>query len=711
MSLKTPKKEWDLKKGFFLNSFITRISRGYKNIYNYSWILLLLSFVLLSFSITNGILDFNLFLNSDALYLQQIFRAFFVDKINFSYWHFPDAPFFFPDFAVYSLFRVISGNFVLSNILTSILMFVLLILAFIKVFDYMEFSNRKSMKGALMIIASIYTLLLAQGLPFIDTVLFLSPVWHEGELLISLLLVILLFETIKMDRPVIYLLIFLLTTLTVISDKYFLKDAVLPLFFSFFFISLIDFKYIKKLYKFYISLLIGTLTGNFLYKSIVPSSKSYGEAVPWLLNNWRGFKSVFYDLLTSKVLSINVATKDTFFNNYMRIYFPIIILMVFVAIMYVLYKVCKVAESPKNRPNNVNLIIFSTVTFAQFGFGIIATLLYGTFSGTTHLRYVGSIFIFPPFLLLIFIFLRFERFISKYSYLITIILLSFYVLLTARMVGKASSGGFLNIFRYKPPDSECIDKLVKEKDLKYGLGNFWNSTPNSLFSKEGAIVHPIRTDLQFIEASPWLSSSQMYINNKHQYILVEDLDEQVIESELGAPTEIIQCPTTDIYVYDSEKSLEIISNRFKAKLFHQVLEDSNNVFSINAVDFPSFASRPYDLVNEKINYQITNDGFLIPEHNSGKGYFTEGPVVYLKGGTYIFDLVYVSDENLGFFDIYKSESKKLIRTNFENTNGNLFSHKVTVVSDIETGEYVGFFPYYSGEGSVSLEKLIVSQIN
>ena len=37
-------------------------------------------------------------------------------------------------------------------------------------------------------------------------------------------------------------------------------------------------------------------------------------------------------------------------------------------------------------------------------------------------------------------------------------------------------------------------------------------------------------------------------------LLRKDLDEQVIESELGAPTEIIQCPTTDIYVYDSEKS-------------------------------------------------------------------------------------------------------------------------------------------------------------
>src|SRR5688500_14544520 len=76
----------------------------------------------------------NIFLCSDTLYLPSIYKDLFIDKNDFAGWHLNPAPNFFPDMVFYFLLMFISGDFIVSSFIFSIVQYLVIALLFIKIF-------------------------------------------------------------------------------------------------------------------------------------------------------------------------------------------------------------------------------------------------------------------------------------------------------------------------------------------------------------------------------------------------------------------------------------------------------------------------------------------------------------------------------------------------------------------------------------------------
>jgi len=135
-----------------------------KYLYHFSWFLLIVSFFQLFFSVTNGIIDHLLFFNTDGLYMPTLYKSLFIDKDPFSSWEFATAPFFFPNFFFFSLIQAVVRNYLVSAIVTSLIIFVLIILCFIKLSGYIIDAKNLAAKGLIVLTTSIFVVLISQNI-------------------------------------------------------------------------------------------------------------------------------------------------------------------------------------------------------------------------------------------------------------------------------------------------------------------------------------------------------------------------------------------------------------------------------------------------------------------------------------------------------------------------------------------------------------------
>lgn len=680
-----------------------------KHFLNISYVMLSLAFFQLIFSVANGIFEHDLFFNSDALYLAQIYQTFFIDKVNFSTFKFPDAPFFFPDFLIFSFFRFLTGNFILANVITPLLIFGLIMTCFILVFDQMVKSDESILKPIFIAFTSIYILLLANRLLFVSSIMFLSPVWHEGSILSSVFLLLVFLLMLKKETKFMYIVTFLVTTLTVFSDKFVIKDMIFPLFTAFFVLIVLDLKNIKKYYKFFVVLTAGVFSGNFLYKLIMPQTRSYTGPVTWYYDNLNDMGQALKSVFIESSLVMGVAGENRDFANYLIFFIPIIFLSILIAGFVTLKHIYLSLNSKNKKAFNIPLLIFSVATFSQFFYNILATVLYSDFRSLTHLRYLGAIFIFPLFWLVSSALIKYYAQIKKYLLHIFITLVVIFAGLSVRTIFISNKGGFGNFLRYKPPNTECVDKVVSDYGYIHGLGDLWNATTTTLYSKKGAQIHHIITYGGFyLQPHYWLSSSKSYLGNKYNYILTKRLHEEIIIEELGEPDEVINCPTTDVFIYHGDKASEKINQRFQSRLFNQILKENGGSLTIAAQDFSKYISRPYFLKEEEIGHEITSEGYLKPAPNSEGGYFHKGPVVYLENGNYQIELTYSTNQpKTGLYALVSPDKNQVLRVAFENTNGKF----QTFTTKLNTDKYLAFFPIYSGQGEILIKEMTITKLD
>jgi len=685
---------------------------------NISWFMLFLASIALTYAVTNGIVDPIIFFNSDGLYLANLHKSLFITKNSFYSWKFPLGPRFFPELFTFSLVELVVNNYFISLVVSPLIIFTLIVIFLIKLSDNIFVPKLSIQKSICILFGSLFVLLTALNITFVTTIDLLSPASHAGVLLISVVLLVLYFKNRKSENTHTYVLTFLLATLTTVADKSLVKDLFAPILVVFMFNSFLDRKINKRSLKFIVLLTAGILTGVLVYSKIIPTPQGVSDVVPWYAENFQGIASFFKQVFSQLTITRKFGEVEKYFINYLIIYIPLIIISLLVSAFYSLKHFFNNIENPKSSVGNKNLLLLGVFALFQFLACFAAVTHFGDFKGVSDTRYFIATFIFPIFWLLLYLLdllRKNKKMLKAIFYILIVVHIPLYLLL----IKKSWPGGFSNILKYKPPNVECADLLSEKYGLKYGLSSYWNSTPISMFTNKDVKVIGYRTVRGFLIPYYEVNSYEWYLGGDYSFILTEGYREFELLDDLGQPDETAQCETSKVLIYEGDRLSKLLNDRFHAYFLFKLLKDPGDSYIIEAPDFESHVSSPFNLYGTKIENQIVEGKYLSPK--DGEGFFSNGPYLMVKqGSSYRITIKYsTSSENTGFFDVYTFPNKDRKRIDFVNTEGHTKSYSyVFRLSEDEGGQHgniyragrIGFFPYYRGKGDVKIESLTITLV-
>ncbi|MCG6550948.1 MAG: hypothetical protein L7F77_01375 [Candidatus Magnetominusculus sp. LBB02] len=133
------------------------------------------------------------------------------------------------------------------------------------------------------------------------------------------------------------------------------------------------------------------------------------------------------------------------------------------------------------------------------------------------------------------------------------------------------------VLSYNLPLAQCLDNLKDKYNLSFGLSDYWNSKPATIFSKKGIRLYALTKDLKsyhWINNIDWYTGRNMpgYAKPFYNFIVVNSLDSQLIEQQFGKPTETLSCPgnSYEIYFYDAHSGFNEkvgAANRYAADIW------------------------------------------------------------------------------------------------------------------------------------------------
>lgn len=695
-----------------------------KLVFYLSWTFFILSLVLVFISITNGIIDTHLFFNSDALHPATFYRAVFEDGFSFRSFKFPDAPYFFPDYLLFFGFLALTKSFLWSTILMAYTLFAFIFLGLYKLATYLIPNKHYYKKSLVLSGLSLMVILIAANKLFLHIFLLISPVFHEGELLTIVLSLIIIFELIRKKRWYLQLFLFILLTLITFADKSVVKDFTAPVFLTIIVFYFLNKEVFHKLSATLYILFISTVLGSFLYSFILPFPTHFPGLVSRSGENARRLFSDIFSFFTSTDFHVNIASKVYYFGNYLWFY-SLIFITALVTMVTFLVRTYK--KSIKNKQLNLYEKMFFAFGFyilTQIILDFIATIFFGYYNSLVHIRYFTVLFVFPYLWLLVYAGYALKE---KYQLYIIATFLTAVVFAGVYLFTELQPGGMNNFLSYKPPNTECLDKIARENNLKYGLADLWNNV-DSLFSQEGVRLHIAGAQGHYIIPSHWQSSYEWYIEKSPQdqtfpdysFIMTERFNEDDIISTLGQPEKVYQCPQSKIFIYPPEVMKKAFEGMFKARFMFAQMDTVGDKIEIPASQFNSYIFDPSQKELPLVQ-SITTDSQKLIASAEEQGYLAVGPFITLKKGVYKVDLYYQGDrDKVGTVQIIISPPQLRHQAALNNTNGQteVISGNLEVGKDmrkIDTNAYqagvLRLVVNYSGEGSLVLDKLVVEKIN
>lgn len=109
-----------------------------------------------------------------------------------------------------------------------------------------------------------------------------------------------------------------------------------------------------------------------------------------------------------------------------------------------------------------------------------------------------------------------------------------------------------------PESVQCLDRYAKESGSKVGVGNYWSAKYTSFLSRENVNVLQVDQELQ---PSFWINNHRWYDDAKPRFLLIDFKNSQGLRQEgvselgLGSPIEIRNCGDFLIYAYGPEVKL------------------------------------------------------------------------------------------------------------------------------------------------------------
>lgn len=179
---------------------------------------------------------------------------------------------------------------------------------------------------------------------------------------------------------------------------------------------------------------------------------------------------------------------------------------------------------------------------------------------------------------------------------------------------------------YEFPLAQCLDNLKDKYNLSFGLSEYWNAKPATIFSKKGIRLYAVTDDLRpyhWLNNIDWYTGHNMANYDKpfYNFIVVNSLDAQLIEKQYGNPTEVLFCPDESymIYFYGAQSGFNEKVDFFNrgASYIGKILDFKSgrkNKVSFRAVDAPFFSQQAVQ------NYK---EGTLTISPDSRFSYFSQ----------------------------------------------------------------------------------------
>ena len=155
-------------------------------LYNISKEPLILSLLLISYFLSFELLfDVGVSSNSDLIYLESLYRDFFIRDFSLDGWLVSKAPYFFPDWFLYFILRYIFGEYQ-----TSWYIYIFISFLFVQFFLYktiLLFAPKKRGVCFFVIAWSALLLIMMKDTPNgFGVITYFFPVYHSGALLLGL---------------------------------------------------------------------------------------------------------------------------------------------------------------------------------------------------------------------------------------------------------------------------------------------------------------------------------------------------------------------------------------------------------------------------------------------------------------------------------------------------------------------------------------------
>lgn len=450
---------------------------------------------------------FDVYFNSDTLYLPSVYKDLFTDKHHLKDWHLNPAPNFFPDMLLYFVMLFFSsGNFIVVSFIFSFIQFFAIILLFRHIFKLVMPVAYAGYFGLMFLLFSFCVLeYLFLGKDFMYTFYVLSNSYHTGAFVMSLVALSLFLKYIN-DRHKKLVILFILSVVCVASDKLFIVLFSLPAFLT----TLFFYKKAgTKTALLVLALLaLSVFTGIKLFEFLEDSDFTEFDKPHkmWSFGNIRNS----FDILLQQV-SIYMS-EFSFKGMTLYLFFAGLIARI-VLFFYIRQK--------ENRSVFCQYLFFS-ICFDVIVF--LAPVLNGSYTGFDTLRYN----IFPLYVsalnnTLFVAWLVNNSALKKQAAMGKSISTAFVLLLALTGVFSFNAKGLKCYFSYYPPMARQIDALVTQHHLKCGVSEYWNAKKTTLFSKNNVRIYSAYNDLAVYEH---VTNRQWFFgDNVFNYVVVNKLSD------------------------------------------------------------------------------------------------------------------------------------------------------------------------------------------
>ena len=555
-------------------------------------------------------------INSDLIYIESLFRDFFVRDYPIDGWLVSKAPYFFPDWPLYFTLRYFLGDYVTSWYLYIFILFLLVQLFLYK--TILLFAPKKKGVGLFTVAWSSLLLIIAKNTPDgFGPLTFFLPVYHSGALILGLLILYLWLKSINNKINNITKLIIVITSIfSTVSDLWWVVWFLIPLSISTIFILITRQILNYKNILFIILAWIGSILGFFISKII-----EYLK----ILNFSDAIAGRPYEKLSVQI--------NSYIKDYIEILLSSPILLIFTVIslscsVYILYNLIKSTLLKEKLNNQVFNFSFNnyerlTIFFIWFLITLIFTsgiICYFRLWEKWNYRYIFPFFVFPWILVGSLVFLKFSlsKLVIKIFKFILFIFACIYLIW---ILNFSNTSTFKEMTEGVPlawstknysETNFCIDKIAKLNNIKYGLGEYWEAKNNTETSREDIFINQITNDFRILH---WMNNLHWYKNNNidYDFIILEKDGSKELRQQINKfglfPSKTFSCARKEIFIFKGYRKKHF--NRFVHDRFDPTANRFNNlVFKLDFLKNNQLTSYP-EKITKKKKYDVKHNKYFL----------------------------------------------------------------------------------------------------
>jgi hypothetical protein len=449
----------------------------------------------------------NIFFCSDTLYLPSVYKDLFIDKNSLKGWHLNPAPNYFPDMTFYFFLMFITGNFIVSSFLFSLLQYLALGLVFVKLFRLIYPLHSVYYRAFIYTIMAFFLLEpLFFSKDFLNVYYLITNASHTGAFLMSMVCFFLTLKYVSEARPVFMICLFFAGSAAIVSDPLFIVLYTLPAVITCGFLSKRTGR--KRAVTVILIAFLLTVVGLIFYKYLETNEYRILNKTKDALN---------FDIISGQ-FGIFFAQVHYYLSKFGVWALAICLFLVSMGLMILLLlKPEKEAVQPPLKTfYALYSIVFSICT-------ICAPMLTGKYIGYDCLRYN----IYPVYLsaLSIAIFAASRAGTGNFPEKARWVILSANGLLLVVALWQLKVYGLRDYFNYYPDIAKEMDALAEKENLVYGVANYWDAHKISMFSKRGVKVCAVFDN---ISAYGHVANDQWFYKNIFNFVVLNNFKDTTL---------------------------------------------------------------------------------------------------------------------------------------------------------------------------------------